>query len=118
MPVIDRRPITGLLLAALCLLLSCGPNRGTIGAVVGRSPQGRLFLRYVPADLAAGRAGLQAGDEILLIDGQDVRTLSVEQVHAALAGEVGEPVQLTLVRGTEVVRVTLARSQARALSGT
>jgi hypothetical protein len=35
-----------------------------------------------------------------------------EGLHAVLSGEVGSPVKLTVVRGNEVIRVTLARTPA------
>ena len=98
---------------ACCLhfaVIGCAAERGTIGAILGRQADGRLYLRQVPPELAAGKAGLREGDEILLIDGRDVRTLDERQVHHALSGEVGQPVKLTLQRGTGVLRVTLKRS--------
>jgi C-terminal processing protease CtpA/Prc len=98
--------------ALLCLAvaLGCAPERGTIGAVLAQTPDQRLVLHDVPSTLAAGRAGLQAGDEILLIDGRDVRELSERGVHQALSGEVGDPVKLTLLREGRVIRVTLRRT--------
>jgi carboxyl-terminal processing protease len=70
-------------------------------------------MREVPNGLAAERAGLREGDEILFIDGQDVRSMTPAQIHNALAGDVREPVKLTLLRGEEVLRVTLKRTPAR-----
>lgn len=98
---------------AFCLA-ACAPPRGTIGAVLAQRNNGTLIVRQVPKGLAAERAGVQPGDEVLLIDGRDVRALSSDGVHRALSGEVGEPVKLTLVRDDRVVRVTLARSAAPA----
>jgi C-terminal processing protease CtpA/Prc len=92
------------------LLASCVAERGTIGAVLAQTPDRHLVLRDVPSNLAAGRAGLEAGDEILLIDGQDVRNLNEQGVHQALSGEVGDPVKLTLLRGDRVIRVQLRRT--------
>ena len=71
------------------------------------SDSGRLFLREVPASLAAGHANLKPGDEILLIDGLDVRRMDAQQINAALSGEVDSPVKLTLIREEQVLRVTL-----------
>lgn len=96
---------------ALAVLLgACGAERGTIGALIAQTPERQLVLRDVPPSLAAGRAGLQPGDELLLIDGRDVRELDERGVHQALAGNVGEPVKLTLLREGRVVRVTLRRT--------
>ncbi len=101
-----------LLLAALS---ACAEQRGTIGAVLGQAQDGTLYVRDVPPDLAAAKAGVKPGDQILTIDGKDVRMLSVEQIHKALSGAVGQKVKLTLLRGEEVVRVTLARTPAKRL---
>jgi len=100
-------------LLAVALGAACAPNRGTIGALLGQQQDGRLFVREVPDGLAADRAGLRAGDEILLVDGRDVRELNPKQLHEKLSGEVGQTVKLTLVRGEEVLRVTLKRTPAR-----
>ncbi len=76
---------------------------------------GRLFLREVPAQLAAARANLKPGDEILLIDGLDVRRLDPQQINAALSGEVDSAVKLTLIRQQQILRVTLRRTEAQKL---
>jgi len=111
---------SGALLAGLAFSLSqlaCEPERGTIGAVLAQTPDQRLVLHDVPATLAAGRAGLKPGDEILLIDGRDVRELSQRGVHQALSGELGDPVKLTLLREGRVIRVTLRRTPPPAKKG-
>ena len=99
-------------LVALCAA-ACGPARGTIGAVLGQSSAGELTIREVPDGLASHEAGLQPGDRILLIDDVDVRSLDAKGVHLALSGEVDDKVKLTVVRGEEIIRVTLKRTPAR-----
>lgn len=101
----------GLLLALACA--ACAAERGTIGAVLSQDAERRLLVRDAPAGLSAERHGVKPGDEILLIDGRDVRGMSQDQVHGALAGEIDEPVKLTLLRGSQVIRVTLRRTEAR-----
>jgi C-terminal processing protease CtpA/Prc len=111
----------GLSVALLALgsssFAACEAPRGTIGAVIAQDDQsGRIFVRDAPPGLAAAKAGLRRGDEIVLIDGLDVRAMSAQQVHAALSGDVDATVKLTLVRGAErVIRVTLRRTEARKL---
>jgi C-terminal processing protease CtpA/Prc len=106
-----------LVAAALCALVTelgaCAPTPGTIGAVLGQQTDGRVYLREVPPDLAAAQAGLKEGDELLLIEGQDVRQMSSDQIHYALEGEVGQPVRLTAVRGQRILRVTVTRTAAQ-----
>src|SRR6187402_1450829 len=103
-------------LPILTALASCAPSKGTIGAVIAQDDDtGRLFLRDVPPSLAAGQANLKVGDEILLIDGLDVRRMDAQQVNAALSGEVDSPVKLTLIRQEQILRVTLRRTEAHRL---
>lgn len=91
---------------------ACSPQRGTIGALLAQRDDGTLVVREVPEGLAAAKAGVQRADELLLIDGRDVRELSPAEVHRALSGEVGQTVRLTLIRGERVLRVTVTRSPA------
>jgi carboxyl-terminal processing protease len=108
------RPCTTLMLSVVFVLAAaCTPNQGTIGALLGQQQDGRLFVREVPSQLAAERAGLRAGDEILLVDGRDVRDMTAKQIHELLSGEVGQPVKLTVLRGEDVMRLTLKRTPAR-----
>jgi C-terminal processing protease CtpA/Prc len=103
------------LLLSVLVLGGCGPDKGTIGAILAQRTDGRLFVRDVPDGLAADEAGLQPGDQILLIDGMDVRGMSSKDVHKVLSGDVGDKVKLTVVRKEEVIRVTLKRSKAKRL---
>ncbi len=93
-----------------------GGSTGTIGALLGQRPDGRLFVRAAPQHLAAAEQGVRAGDEILLIDGRDVRQMTEGDLHRALEGEVGKTVKLTLVRGRDIVRVTLRLTPARRMT--
>jgi C-terminal processing protease CtpA/Prc len=105
----DRRWI---LLFLACLVAGCAAQKGTIGAMLGRRSDGRVFVREAPPGLAADKADVREGDEIVLIDGIDVRQLDERRLHQALSGEVGDPVKLTILRNNSVVRVTLKRTPA------
>jgi membrane-associated protease RseP (regulator of RpoE activity) len=61
------------------------------------------------------RVGLEPGDEVLAVDGRDVRDLDPRGVHGALAGEVGTPVTLTVARRGRVERLTVVRKPYRKL---
>lgn len=104
------------MIASGALLGAClgAPARGTIGAVLVQKSDGRVYVRDVPEHLAAYKAGIRPGDELLLIDGQDVRRFTEDDLRRSLSGLVDEPVNLTLVRGAEVLRVTVRRSMAEA----
>lgn len=104
-----------LVLAAAASALACAPPRGTIGAVLSQDSDARLRIVEAPKELAAAKAGLRPGDEIILIDGIDVRSLTDQDLHRVLSGEIDQPVQITALRGEEVVRVTLKRSEAKRL---
>jgi C-terminal processing protease CtpA/Prc len=95
---------------------ACGsPSVGSVGAVLGRDNDTHaLYVRDVPPGLAADRAGLLPGDEIVMINGVYVRDLSPRDVRARLRGEVGSAVELTVVRGGEVLEVRLIRGELRA----
>ncbi|MEZ4225495.1 MAG: PDZ domain-containing protein [Polyangiaceae bacterium] len=101
--------------ALLALALGCAPAKGTIGAVLSQDADGHLHVVETPPGLAAQHSGLQPGDEIILVDGVDVRRLSDRDLRRALGGEVGQNVRITALRGEEVVRVTLKRTEAKRL---
>jgi C-terminal processing protease CtpA/Prc len=88
----------------------CAADVGTIGALLGQKPDGRLFVRETPRGLAAERHGLVPGDEILLVEGKDVRQMGEHELYRALSGDVGTKVKLTVVRGDGVFRVSLTRT--------
>lgn len=91
--------------------LGCGSSApGTIGAALGQRTDHRLFVRSMPPGQGADRAGLQEGDEILLIDGKDVRGMSPEEVRRAVRGDVGSSMLLTILRGTEKREIKVVRT--------
>lgn len=101
-------------LAGLGLLLAsaCGsPAVGSIGAMLGREPDsGVVHVRDVPEGNAGDRAGLEVGDEIVFVDGKDVRGLDVAGLRRLLRGEPGTHVQLTVLRGEQVIRLDVERA--------
>lgn len=60
----------------------------------------------------AARAGIQAGDVILAIDGSSTKTMTLEAVSAMIRGRVGTQVQLTISRaGADPIQFNLVRRQ-------
>jgi len=108
-------PVTLAAALALSVAVACGPKQGTIGAVLAQQSDGTLYVREVPDGLAADKAGLRPDDQILLIEGMDVRMMDQKQVHQALVGEIGSTVKLTVIRGEEVIHMTVKRTPARRL---
>jgi carboxyl-terminal processing protease len=91
-----------LLVTSAWCLVGCGTSLGTawggsIGAVLTRdNATGQLTVRDAPEGKAAAKAGLLPGDELVAIEGRDVRRMTAEQVHSALEGSVGTKVKLTV----------------------
>lgn len=109
-----QRRLPKLTLAALALTGACAARTGSIGAVLGRADaDGRVTVRLVAPSLGGARAGLAAGDEVVSIDGSDVRDMSAERVHRALEGDVGSVVRLTVLRAGAVVRLAVERDPLR-----
>jgi carboxyl-terminal processing protease len=92
-------------------LAGCAADPGLIGAVLAQARQdGKVTVREVPPGYPAAEAGMAPGDEILLIDGHDVRSMSPEAIHRQLEGEVGTTVNLTLLRRGKIERVAVKRA--------
>ncbi len=87
---------------------------GSIGAILSRdNDTGALYVRDLVPGLAAEKAGLEPGDEIIMIEGRYVRDLEPIRVREQLRGDVGTFVRLTVVRGALVLRVRFARTELR-----
>ena len=92
-------------------LVACAADPGSIGAVLAQSrSDGRLMVRDTPSGHPAALAGMAPGDEILLIDGHDVRSLSPDAVHRLLEGDVGTTVNLTVLRRGKIERIAVKRA--------
>jgi carboxyl-terminal processing protease len=59
-----------------------------------------IVLR-VSKDSPAGRSGVQPGDEVRAIKGQDTKLLNLEAVIRLLHGPLGTPVKLLIARGSD-----------------
>jgi hypothetical protein len=93
---------------------SSDPAMGSVGAVFGRDNDTHaLYVRDVPEGLGAEEAGLLPGDEIVMIDGLYVRDLDRKEITRRLRGEVGTKVDLTVLRGSEVNRISVKRTALR-----
>lgn len=86
---------------------------GGIGAELKRDEQGRYLIAQVYRDSPAEKAGVQAEDIILAVDGKQTDTAapSMDALLAAIRGEIGTTVVLTLQRGDETLDVEIVRAE-------
>ncbi|MBC8448676.1 MAG: S41 family peptidase, partial [Chloroflexi bacterium] len=70
---------------------------GGIGAWVGQDEEGHIVLTPMK-DSPAALAGIQEGDIIVAVDGQDTVGMAQDDVVALIRGPVGSTVQLTIRR--------------------
>ena len=71
---------------------------GGIGAWIERRPDGRIVLTPMEGQ-PAERAGVQAGDELIAVDGMPITAeMSLEDVVDRVKGEIGTRIVLTLRR--------------------
>jgi C-terminal processing protease CtpA/Prc len=82
---------------------------GSVGVILVRDETtGATFVRDVP--LSDGLdAGLLPGDELVMVDGQYARAFDSDALRTKLRGPVGTTIALTVVRGSAVVRLEVAR---------
>jgi carboxyl-terminal processing protease len=62
-------------------------------------------------DSPAAKAGLQAGDQITKVGGQDMKGATADQATAVIQGPKGTKVILTILRGTTTFDVTITRAE-------
>jgi S1-C subfamily serine protease len=106
-------PLAAIFSIALALCACAGPT-GSIGAVLYKDPaSGRVSVEKAPPDMTGARAGLEPGDEVLSVDGVDVRDLSRDELQARLRGDVATSVELTIARGERVEHLTVIRGPYR-----
>jgi len=83
---------------------------GTIGAALGQTEEHRLFVRAAPEGQGAAQAGLLPGDEIVALDGKNVRAMGPDDIRRAVRGDVGSVLVVTLVRAGQTMEVKIVRS--------
>jgi carboxyl-terminal processing protease len=65
----------------------------------------------VIAGTPAERAGVKKGDKIIRVNGEDVTTLTTEEVATKVKGPEGTPVTVTFLRGSSEVEYTINRAR-------
>ena len=86
---------------------------GGIGVYMGFKNGGVQVVSVIP-DGPGQRAGLQAGDEILAVDGKPVEEIAPGEVALKIRGEIGTPVELLIRReGSENMTYNLTRENIK-----
>ena len=85
-----------------------------VGMLVGEAADGDLRVLRVFRDSPAEKAGIEAGDALLAIDGARVggdAPMSLSEASALLKGEGETPVEVEVERGGETLSFTLERGE-------
>lgn len=90
------------------------PRQGLEAA--GKGLERGVRVAAVQEGTPADRAGLQAGDVIVRVDGRPVRR-TLDVLKAILAKEAGDGLEMEVVRGTTIRRFRVALEAAPRLSG-
>ncbi len=67
-------------------------------------------ITNVLEDGSAFSAGIEAGDLIKAVDGKDMTGLTIDQVQAAVTGELGTKVEITVLRNQQEYTYTMYRA--------
>lgn len=86
-----------------------------IGVEMGLRDGYVRVLRTLP-DNPARRAGLLAGDILYKVDGEEVYTLSVDEIAKKVRGDAGTEVKVTVVRDGEEKSFTMKREEINNVS--
>jgi carboxyl-terminal processing protease len=91
---------------------------GGIGITVERTDDKRIMIRAVQEDSPAGKGGIQAGDQMLAIDGEALADRTLNDVVHRLRGSIGAPVTLTLYRASQGTQLTIPLKRGRIIPTT
>lgn len=88
---------------------------GGIGAIIRKEPGRGVTVVEPYENSPAWKMGMVPGDEILAIDGQSTRDLSVEQASSRMKGTPGSTVSFTIkkLKTADTVRIDVVRERVR-----
>lgn len=84
---------------------------------VREDEQGLDILEVTPNG-PAQEAGVQAGDQLVAVDGTDIRGMTVSEVSDLIKGKEGTSVVLTLIRGEGEVELSVKRKRIESVVAT
>lgn len=83
---------------------------GSVGLSGGYDPdKGKVVVYQVTPGGPAAKAGVRRHDELLDIDGRDMRKETFRTIQRLLEGRVGQPVKIAVSRSGQLMRFELAR---------
>ena len=91
---------------------------GGVGIVLGAKE--KVLTVVSPIEGTPGeKAGIKSGDSIIKINGQDTKTMALDEAVSKIRGPEGTQVTLTILRGQDIRDYTLTRSniQIKTVSG-
>lgn len=86
-------------------------NYAGIGVRISPGEDNLITVVNVFRNSPADKAGIQPGDKIITIAGEDATTWTVDQGASKMRGEAGTAVEITILRGEEKINLTLTRAQ-------
>ena len=98
-------------IAASCVCCgAAGRWDGTVDAAFSyRTAERQTVVHAVPAGSFSERAGLQANDIVISVDGVDVTNATADEVIAAMRGPSGSVARLAISREGNVVEIAVER---------
>ena len=72
-----------------------------------------VIIGVIDDDTPAGKAGIQAGDIIKEVDGEDVSGKGTEYVSSKVKGKEGTKVSMKVLRGDQEIEFTMTREQVK-----
>ena len=84
-----------------------------VGIIVSNLEEKIVITGFPIENSPAELAGVRAGDELVSVDGRDVRGMNVNEISPFIRGELGTQVKLGLTRNGEEYSVTLTRVEIK-----
>lgn len=78
-----------------------------------KSSSDAVIIGVIDEDTPAGKAGIQAGDIIKEVEGEDVSGKGVEYVSSKIKGPEGTKVSVKVSRGDQEIEFTMTREQVK-----
>ena len=83
---------------------------GGVGVTIYQIPQGVHVVQVIPGTPAA-ETKLQAGDDIVAVDGVSLKGLNIDQSKEMLRGQVNKPLEITYTSEGESYTTVIRRAQ-------